>query len=185
MQSLVTLLSVIVGGAITFFAGYLLEARKLKNEKYQFKRDKIISVGEEFYRFSAYALLRFNTLLHNYETLSNYNTQEARNILQQTDVNLQALLTKIAENNITITTADIFFGVSGLDEANTFGQTFKTAQATLEELIAIGADRAEIIEALEAAKTILINYIRIIEHDRLTIANRIKEILELNLSHSD
>ncbi len=183
MQSLVTLLSVIIGGAITFLASYSLEARKLKNEKYQFKRDKIISVGEDFYRFSAYALLRLNTLLDNYETLLNYNTQEARNILQHTDTNLQVLLTKIGENNVTITTADIFYGVSGVDDANTFSQTFKTAQATIEERFATDADMDEITEALEIAKTVLRKYINIIECDRLTISNRIKEILEINLTH--
>ena len=181
MQSLVTLLSVIIGGAITFLASYILEARKLKNEKYQFKRDKIISVGEDFYRFSAYALLRLNTLLDNYETLLNYSTQEARNILQQTDINAQALLTKIGENNVTITTADIFYGVSGVDDANSFSQAFKTSQAIIEERFASGADMAEIIEALDGAKTILRKYIKIIERDRLTIANRIKEFLEINL----
>jgi hypothetical protein len=183
MQPLITLLAVIVGGAITFFANYLLEARKLENEKSQYKRDKIISVGEDFYRFSAYALLRFHTLLDNFETLLNYETQEARNILQQTDINLQGLLTKIGENNITITTADIFFGVSGIDDANSFSQSFKTAQANLEELFATGAPRPEIVNALEIAKGILRKYIQIIEHDRLTIANRIKEILELNANH--
>jgi len=69
------------------------------------------------------------------------------------------------------------------DDANTFSQTFKTAQATIEERFATGADQVEITEALEVAKTILRKYIRIIEHDRLTISNRIKEILEINLTH--
>jgi hypothetical protein len=154
---------------------------QIEKRKYQFKRDKIISVGEDFYRFSAYALLRLNTLLDNYETLLNYSTQEARNILQQTDINVQVLLTKIGENNVTITTADIFYGVSGIEDANSFSQTFKTAQAIIEERFASGADMAEIIEALDVAKTILRKYIKIIERDRLTISNRIKEILEINL----
>lgn len=111
-------------------------------------------------------------MLDNYETLLNYNTQEARNILQNTDTNLQVLLTKIGENNVTITTADIFYGVSGVDDANTFSQTFKTAQAIIEERFATGADLDEITEALEIAKTILRKYIKIIERDRLTISNR-------------
>jgi hypothetical protein len=133
--------------------------------------------------FIASALLRLNTLLDNYETLLNYNTQEARNILQNTDTNLQVRLTKIGENNVTITTADIFYGVSGVDDANTFSQTFKTAQAIIEERFATGADLADITESLEVAKSILRKYIKIIENDRLTISNRIKEILEINLTH--
>jgi hypothetical protein len=183
-NSLMTLLSVLVGGAVTFLASYILEARKLRNEKYQFKRDKIISVGEDFYRFSAYALLRFLTLLDNYKTLMDYDSQEARNILQQTDQNILQLLTKIGENNITITSADIFYGVSGVDQANDLLQTFKAAQARLEDLFAAGAPREEIMEALQTAQSILGSYIAIIKGDRLLIKNRIKEILNLNAKQS-
>jgi len=180
--SLTTLLSVIIGGAITFLASYILEARKLKNEKYKFTRDKIISVGEEFYRFSGYALLRLETLLDNYETLSSYNTQEARNILQQTDQNLQQLLAKIAENNITITTADIFYGVSGVEKATAMIQSFKAAHARLEELIAEGSSQPEILQALETANEVTRNYINLIKNDRLVIKNRIVSMLEINSS---
>lgn len=179
-ESLTTLLSVIVGGAITFLASYVLEARKLKDEKYKFTRDKIISVGEEFYRFSGYALLRFETLLDNYETLTNYNTQEARDVLQQTDQNIQQLLTKIGENNITITTADIFYGVSGVEKATALIQSFKTAQAKLEEIIAQSAEQSELLQAIEVAKDILRNYINLIKSDRLVIKNRITELLNIN-----
>lgn len=178
--SFTTLLSVVIGGAITFLASYLLEARKLKNEKYKFTRDKIIAVGEEFYRFSGYAVLRFETLLDNYETLTDYNTQEARDILQQTDQNIQQSLTKIGENNITITSADIFYGVSGVEKANVLLQSFKAAQAILEELFARGADQQTIMEALEVAKNILGDYLTLIKGDRMIIKNRITEILKLN-----
>jgi hypothetical protein len=77
------------------------------------KLDKIISVGEDFYRFSAYALLHFETLLDNYETVKNYSTLEARDVLKTIDTNLIDLLKKIGENNLTITSADIFYNISG------------------------------------------------------------------------
>jgi len=87
--------------------------------EFKFTREKLISVGEDFYRFSAYALLRFETLLDTYQKMLGYS-QAATNIMLQVDENLKILLTKIGENNITITSADIFFGVSGADIAAKF-----------------------------------------------------------------
>jgi hypothetical protein len=53
--------------------------------------------------------------------------------LQQTDANLQQLIVKIGENNVTITSADIFYGVPGVENAGRFVQSFKLAQALVEE----------------------------------------------------
>lgn len=172
-----TLLSVIVGGAVTFWVSYLLETRKLKNEKFKFNREKIISVGEDFYRFSGYALIRFETLLHNYETVGDYETQEARNILQQTDKNAQDLLVKIGENNVTITMADLFFGVSGADNAVAMIQSTKAAQARLEEVIAKGGRYSDIEKPLDELKEILRDYIALIKDDRQKIGNKLQKMI--------
>ena len=95
------------------------EPMHLMYAEFKFTREKLISVGEDFYRFSAYALLRFETLLDTYQKMLGYS-QAATNIMLQVDENLKILLTKIGENNITITSADIFFGVSGADIAAKF-----------------------------------------------------------------
>jgi hypothetical protein len=176
-SSLTTILSVIVGGAIAFLASYILEARKAKNEKYKYTREKVISVGEDFYRFSAYALMRLETLLDSYKTMHQYNTQAAIEILTSVDNNLQELLKKIGENNITITTADIFFGVSGVTEATEFTNTLKTAQADLSEKITTGASQKEAEVAFYLIHDILQKYIKIIQEDRLKIRKKISEIL--------
>jgi hypothetical protein len=175
-----TLLSVIVGGATTFLASYLLEARKLKNEKFKFNREKVIAVGEDFYRFSAYALIRFENLLHNYETLGDYGTQEARNLLQRTDENVQQLLAKIGENNITITMADLFYDVSGAEKATALIQSMKTGQAQIEEIVATGGNYNDLETPLEEVKEILRDYIALIKGDRLKIGNKLKELLIVN-----
>ena len=174
-----TLLSVVVGGATTFLASYLLEARKLKNEKFRFNREKIITVGEDFYRFSAYALIRFETLLHNYETLGDYDTQAARDLLQQTDQNVQNMLAKIGENNITITMADLFYGVSGAEKATALIQSMKTGQAQIEEIVATGGTYNYIEEPLEEVKGILRDYIALIKSDRLKIGDKLKDLLAI------
>jgi len=173
-------MSVIVGGAIAFLASYALEARKLKNEKFKFTREKLISVGEDFYRFSAYALLRFETVLDTYQKMLGYS-QEAANIMLQVDENLKTLLTKIGENNITITSADIFFGVSGGgDIAAKFMNEIKTAEADLQEKAANHASPQELQQALEIIKTLISNYIVVIKNDRETIRKKILEILEIH-----
>jgi len=174
-----TLLSVIVGGATTFLASFLLEARKLKNEKFKFNREKIIAVGEDFYRFSAYALIRFEILLNNYETLGDYGTHEARVLLQQTDQNAQLLLAKISENNITITMADLFYDVSGAEKATTIIQSMKTGQARIEEIVATGGTYDDLEEPLEEVIGILRDYIALIKRDRLKIGDKLKELLAI------
>ncbi|WP_428329298.1 hypothetical protein [Mucilaginibacter sp.] len=178
--SISNILSVIIGGLLTFLASYFLESKKLKNEKYKFTREKIISVGEDFYRFSAYALLRFETLLDTYENMFNYDSQEAANVMCQVDDNLKLLLSKIAENNITITSADIFYGVSGADTAALFINEIKTAEAQFQEVASGNPSNEELINALTEIKKTITKYIDLIKKDRETVKKKIIQILKVS-----
>jgi hypothetical protein len=183
--SIGTIFSVIVGGAITFLASYILEARKLKNEKFKFTIEKTVSVGEEFYRFSAYTLLRLETLLDTYQKIFGYTTQEAANIMIQVDENLKTLLTKIAENNITITSADIFFNVSGADKAAKFANAIKTAEADFQEKVSNSASPAELHQELDNIKKVITDFVTAIKTDREIIRKKILKILDIKEAASD
>ena len=184
-NSLTTILSVIIGSAITFLATYILENRRIKNEKYKFTIEKTISVGEDFYRFSAYTLLRFETLLDNLQTSGQYNSQNARNILAKVDENLVQMLTKIADNNITITTADIFFGVSGVEKATSLLNDLKSAQARYVEKIDNFHDEVDIKNAFILIIDIVKDYIQIIKADRQKIKDKITELLNIKTRNKE
>jgi len=173
------LLATLVGGAMAFFSAYMLEARRLKNEQYKFKLEKMINVGEDFYRFSAYTIMRFETLIDNYKTHSQYKTEFARGILIQTEKNLHDVIKAVAESYVTITTADIFFGVSGINEANAVMLNVKHAEASYAEKIS----NEDILEEVEKAHNLRIKALQhavdTINADRAKIKTRLNELLDL------
>ncbi len=140
----------------------------------------MVWVGEVFYRFSGYALLQFENMLDSLKTITNYKTEGGRNVIEIINQNLGNLTKKIAEENITITAADIFFNVNGADEASKLMSKIKHAQALFMENISLPASDDEITRSFEQLKETIAEQIVVIKNDRNEIKNRIQEVLRLN-----
>ena len=181
-NSLTTLLSTLIGGAIAIVTQYFIEYRKSKNEKYKFSLKKIISVGEKFYTLSGYALNSFEASLESFEQINNFNTDEAKQVYLNVEKAFQEQLKLVQQNRIAITSADIYFNVSGVEKANSWKNSHTRALATLVEIVNSNAidKRDKQLKATDDVKKSLREIITTIKKDQRTINLKIKKMLELD-----
>ena len=85
----------------------------------------------------------------------------------------------VQENTIVITAADIYFNVSGVEEANNWKNKYTHSFATLVEIRNTPtAQDDQIHGAVEEVKRLLREVIERIKKDQKTIATKIKKIIE-------
>lgn len=170
-------IAVCIGGALTFLANYILENRRLKNEKFKFSLNKIVSVGEEYYKFSTYSLLYFTSLIDTIEKREEYMSEGGHSFLSLLDEENKKQIARINENNITITTASIYFDVTSSEMA--VSQMLLLKEAILKQ------HHYSSIEDIDNYNIACDEYIRVvnsminqIKSDQFTISTKIKNLLK-------
>jgi len=178
-NSLTTILSTLIGAGIALFASYLVEYRRSENEKHKFSLEKIITVGEKFYELSGLSLLIFETRLDAFEKINLFNSPNARQLYIDTENSLQEQAKNIQKNTNTITSADIYFKINGVEYARLWMIRYQQALAGLME-IAEENDVKQLEETINELKDLLREIINIIKEDRKTISEKIQKLVLIN-----
>jgi hypothetical protein len=110
-------IAVVIGGGLTLLSNYILEDRRLKNEKLKFRLDKMITVGEKYYKMSSYSLIYYTSLIDTIDKREEFLSDGAHYFLNLIDEENKKQLDRINENNITITTASMYFDVTDSEKA--------------------------------------------------------------------
>ncbi len=169
-------IAVFIGGCITFVANFFLESQRLKTEKYKFSLNKIIDVGEEYFKFSTYSLMYFTSLLDTLNKRDEYLSAEAHLALGQIDDEYKKQMDKIRENNIVTTTASIYFDVTTPDGAVLAMLRSKDAVIKMTHGHAT-QDYDLNQEGSENYVTAINSIINQIKADQLIISRKIKELI--------
>jgi len=181
-EDLKTFLTLIIGASLPLLGQYIGEYLKRKGERLKFSFEKIINVGEEFYKFSGLALIRFESTLNLLENIDQYSNSEALKVFADVECKTTELCQKIASSTITITTANIYYKVSDV----------KTATKALAEITKSMADFYEIDktdnkvnndkrrEALLEIKSKVFSLVQTIKTDRTNIEEKIKKLMGIN-----
>src|ERR1700759_3850558 len=111
MELLKYIIAVLIGGGLTLVGNYFLEDRRLKNERFKYRIDKMITVGEEYYKLSTYSLIYFSSIIDTINKREEYLSEEAHGALNKIDEEYKNQMEKVKENNIVISTASIYFDV--------------------------------------------------------------------------
>jgi len=174
-------LTLLMGASLPLVGQYFIEYFKLKSERIKFSFERIITVGEEFYRFSGLALIRFEATLNVLESIGQYNSPEAFKVFVDVESKMIELSQKIASSTITITTANIYYKVSNVQTASDAVNKITKAMANFHEIektdTQINNDKRR--EALEEVKNQVKYFIQLIKADRQHIEAKIKSLMKI------
>jgi len=174
-------LTLLMGASLPLVGQYFIEYFKLKHERLKFSFEKIITVGEEFYRFSGLTLFRFEATLNVLESIDQYNSPDAFKVFADVESNMIDLCKNIASSTITITTANIYYKVSNVQIASDAAAKITKAMADFHEIektdSKINNDKRK--QALEEVKNQVKSFIQIIKTDRQQIEEKIKKLMSI------
>jgi hypothetical protein len=172
-------IAVVLGGAITFVGNYFLESRRIETEKFKFSLNKVIEVGEEYFKFSTYSLIYFTSLIDTIGKREDYLSSEAHSALEKVDEEYKKQMEKIRENNIVTTTASIYFNVTGPEKA--VSEMLRTKSAIVKMTHGNATQDYDLYqEGHEEYITVIKSIIDQIKVDQLTITTQIRKLLSGN-----
>lgn len=173
------LISVITGAAIPIVGNFLLERRKQKNDRNKFGFERVFAIGEEFYRYSGFALMIFTSTQKALEGIELFKAPEALKIFTDAEEKMKKLANDFASANITVTAANIFFGVSTVESVTEKAHNYNVLTAKFMEALSQGGNSDELLLSLykqiKAANELIIVSIK---EDRRKVEVRLKEMLE-------
>jgi hypothetical protein len=170
-------IAVCIGGTLPLLTNYILENRRLENERFKFSLSKIVSVGEEYYKFSTYSLIFFSSLIDTIEKRQEYMSEGGHHFLNLIDEENKKQMDKIRENNITITTASIYFDVTDSEIAVTQMLLLKEVGLKQHHYSSVG-DQDSYDDACDEYVKIVNSIINQIKSDQYKISIKIKELLK-------
>jgi len=172
-------IAVCIGGLLTLLSNYLLENRRLKNERFKFRLEKMINVGEEYYKFSSYSLIYFTSLIDNMNKREEFVSEGALKFLNDNHQMNEKQIEEIRKNNITITTASMYFNVTDSEKAVSHMLLLKDANLKMHHSASI-QDIDLYDDACNEYISVIKSIINQIKTDQKTISIKIKELLSAN-----
>jgi len=127
------LISAAAGAAFGFIPQYLIENKKAKTEKMKYSLDKKISVGEKFYENSGLAITVFESTLRTFENVAVFTSDAAIAVFTAVQENYQKQAQAITSTTNTISAADIYFNISGVDDVNKWMKEYQLKIADFHE----------------------------------------------------
>lgn len=176
LKSIITLL---IGASLPLIGQLTIEKFKRKGDRMKFSFEKVISVGEEFYRYSGLTILRFEATLDILNNIHTYGSIEALKIFADAEANIVELCKNIASSTITITTANIYYDVSNVHVASNWITQLNKAMADFHEIEKYDnyLNNQKRFEALENLKGKILELVSAINRDRNTIEVKIKSLI--------
>jgi hypothetical protein len=170
------LISAAAGAALGFLPQYFIEGKKAKNERMKYAVEVRIAVGERFYEMSGLSLKVFEAILRTFENIKDFYSEEAKSVYVSVQNQYQSYAQAIASTTNTITAADIYFKIDGIDEVNRWMAEYQQKLAELNEIAANGNySDGEIIG--NEIKDLLRKVISALKRDRATISKEINHLL--------
>jgi hypothetical protein len=167
-------IAVCIGGGLPLLANYILENRRLENERFKFNLNKIVSIGEEYYKFSTYSLIFFTSQIDTIQKREDYMSEGGQYFLNAIDKENKKQIDNINENNLTITTASIYFNVTNPEKAIDHMLLLKEVGLKKHHYSSIG-DINNYDNACDEYIRIATSIINQIKADQSTISSKIKE----------
>ena len=176
MELLKYIIAVLIGGGLTLVGNYFLEDRRLKNERFKYRIDKMITVGEEYYKLSTYSLIYFSSIIDTINKREEYLSEEAHGALNKIDEEYKNQMEKVKENNIVISTASIYFDVADSEKA--VSEMLRLKEAIVKQHHGNSINDYDLeLEGDSEFIQVVNSMINQIKSDQLVITNKIKELL--------